>query len=229
MLCCASLQLRSFYFFERPNHRQRGLLKSYATAVALINMTENAMHKSGFMIYSPTHFGHMLLTAGTIVLKILHSSFSSYVDFTSGKRAFNSAVTLLRRSSIEDNDLPGRSSKILAQLWSICESAPSRSELGREPSLQLKTRFNASVMHDALWIWRERSDRKSNSHPRGPDLPPLTNADVSEACNDVLPPRSSNVETQVLLEVPGLDFDLEDMEAIWDINMPPLLPVDLDL
>jgi len=222
MLCCACLQLRAFYFFETPHRRQRGLLKTYATALSLIDMTQEATEKSGLMIYAPGHFGHILLMAGVTVLKILHSSFSVFVDFAEGKRAFNSVVTLLRRASIEDNDLPGKSSKILAQLWAIHDPSTSKSGQGNEPLLRLRTRSSASVMHDALWVWRERFAKKPT--PAGPaaDMP------GSSSSPEDMPQSNSTTETANLFNESNPEFSVEGMGAFWDMNLPWLLPMDLD-
>lgn len=111
--------------------------------------------------------------AGMILLKILNSSYARYVDVETGRGDINTAISLLRRGSIEDNDACGRCSKILAQLWSAarCEIAASagsaESDTGdsnrdyetgeagtQEPALKLQTRLGASILHDTLWKWR---------------------------------------------------------------------------
>ena len=60
-------------------------------------------------------------------------------------------------------------SKILAQLWSVHQSLASGRE--EEPSLTMKSRFCASVLHDSLWLWRERFGGQEGS---APPLPPPT-------------------------------------------------------
>lgn len=90
--------------------------------------------------------------AAMFILKLSYSNLSPFLDLENGKRAFNSAIMLTRRISIEDNDLPGRTSTILTQLW----SAQARGgQQDKEPGLKLKTRLAASLTHDSLWTWRE--------------------------------------------------------------------------
>jgi hypothetical protein len=60
----------------------------------------------------------------------------------------------MRKCSVEENDLNGRMSKILAQLWGVHYSDPAKKE--QAPSLTIKSRFCASILHDSLWLWRER-------------------------------------------------------------------------
>jgi hypothetical protein len=47
----------------------------------------------------------------------------------------------------------GRTTKILAQLWSIYKDLSERTQ--QPPSLSLKSRLLFSIAHDSLWQWRE--------------------------------------------------------------------------
>ena len=96
----------------------------------------------------------MVGLAAILVMKIVGSSYSQYVDVEDGRRAFNAAISLLRKCSVEDNDLKGRMSKILAQLWSVHLS--DRAMRDQVPSLRIKSRFCTSMLHDSLWLWREK-------------------------------------------------------------------------
>lgn len=90
--------------------------------------------------------------AALFILKLQDSNYAELLDVESGKRAFNAALFLLRQASLEDSDLPGRTSNILAQLWS--RQGHSK-QSGEEPRLRLRTRLSASLLHDQLWSWRE--------------------------------------------------------------------------
>jgi transcriptional regulatory protein LEU3 len=165
LLDSACLHLRVFYFLETSasDIRRRGLLKAYNTALALILKVQDADTTSNLMAYAPDNFYRVLSLAAIVLLKIINSSYWKYVDLNNGKHAFNSALSLIRRSSVEDNDLPARSSKILAQLWSI-QSQHNR-KMEEKPSLKLKTRSGASVVHDALWAWRETFGGQETGNP----------------------------------------------------------------
>lgn len=199
-------------------------------------MAEEAAENFSFVIYAPTHFGHILLTAGVIVLKVLHSSFSTFLDISGGKRAFNLVVTLLRRASIEDNDLPGRSSKILAQLWAVHDTSISNSGQGNEPTLRLKTRSSASVMHDALWVWRDKFAKQgTSSTSQGPrhvlaPAAPSTVFDVSESISHPQNISQGHVAPEIshIIDESNPNFNIEGLGAIWDMNLPWLLPMGLD-
>ena len=172
-LSCARLQLHVFYFFETSvcDIRRRGLLKAFKTASSLIEQITAADGKSLLMAYVPHYFYRMLILAAIILLKILNSNYSQYVDCASGKRLYNVSLILLRKCSLENNDNIGRASKILSQLWSAHRSLA----VGEgEPSLRIRTRLGASVLHDALWLWRQEFGGQENAYraPEGMRLGP---------------------------------------------------------
>ena len=156
LLLCACFQLRTYYLFETSSSDfcQEALIKAYATSLALISKVDTADANSDFTKYAPSYFSHILGMAAVLVMKMVSSSYSQYVDVEGGRRAFNTVLSLLRKCSVEDNDLKGRMSKILAQLWSVHLSDRARRD--RPPSLTIKSRFCASILHDALWLWREK-------------------------------------------------------------------------
>lgn len=133
--------------------RKQGLLRAYSTALNFISKLANEDAKNDFIKYLPNIFYQILNTAGMLVMKIINSSYAKYVDIEEGKRSFNIILSLLRRATLEDNDLRGRGGKILAQLWTIHYSRTIRR--GQEPNLTVQSRLGASVLHDGLWAWRE--------------------------------------------------------------------------
>ena len=107
----------------------------------------------------------MLILATIILLKILKSDYSQFVDSFAGKRMYNSSLLLLRSCSVENNDNVGRASKILTQLWGVQKSLTVGEE---EPSLCVRTRLGASVLHDALWLWRQEFGGQENAYRETP-------------------------------------------------------------
>lgn len=143
-------------------------MRAYATALEFISMLSEEDRKSNFVNYMPNIFHIMLNTAGMLVMKIVKSSYSRYVDIDGGKRLFSVTIRLLRKATLEDNDLRGRGSKIMTQLWNINNSQSLSKE--REPNLSVKSRLGASVLHDALWIWRDEFGGQKGP-PSGPSQP----------------------------------------------------------
>lgn len=151
----ACVQLRTYYFFmsSGTDVRKQGLLKAYAAAVTLISKAAEADETWNFTQFAPSGFIQVLTIAAMMLMKIVNSSYARYIDTEEGKRTFNTAISLLRKSSVEDNDLQGRVNKIIAQLWNLHRNLNLRKE--GEPTVHIKTRWGASLLHDSLWMWRE--------------------------------------------------------------------------
>ena len=101
-------------------------------------------------------FSHAIALASTFALKVLRSSYGRLVDAEEGRKAFNLSLGLLRKCSIEDKDLCGRFSKILAQLW----NAPPDGS-GPQNELKITSRLSGSLLHDTLWKYREKYREQS--------------------------------------------------------------------
>jgi hypothetical protein len=157
----ASLQLRTYYFFVKHNieARKEGLLRAYAAALALITRCGDAENVWQFTKYAPDGWHHILAMAAMLIMKIVHSSYAKYVNANEGEMAFNSVVSLMRKASVQEYDVRFRVSIVLTQLWGVHQSVSTRKD--QEPSLNVRSRLGASVLHDALWQWRERFGRKS--------------------------------------------------------------------
>ena len=59
----------------------------------------------------------MILAGGFTFMKLLNSFFAAHMDVEASRRLFNQTVRVVRASSINNNDLPGRLAEVLAQLW----------------------------------------------------------------------------------------------------------------
>lgn len=152
MFLHAALQLRSYYLLERsPNTSlKEGILKAYRAALSLISKCQQAEMESRLLTCGPSLFEKALCVACTFSLKVLRSGYSKLVDEMEGRKTFNLGLSLMRRCSIEDNDLPGRFSKIFAQLWNASSGTSSGNG-----ELKVRTRLGGSLLHDTLWKWRE--------------------------------------------------------------------------
>ena len=189
----ACVQLRTYYFFMSPKTdvRKQGLLKSYAAAVTFISKVANAEDKWSFTLFSPSGFMRMLTVAAMVLMKVVNSSYASYIDTEEGSRAFNTAASLLRKSSVEDNDLQGRVNKIIAQLWNLHRNLNQRKV--EDPTVHINTRWGASLLHDSLWTWREEFGGQKAPPPvlnpptsSSPNSRPVSTGTVSPYYNHLL-------------------------------------------
>ncbi|KUJ11501.1 uncharacterized protein LY89DRAFT_226498 [Mollisia scopiformis] len=233
LLLMASLQLRTYFFFVKhnPEARREGILKAYCTALTLINKCANAESSWGFTRYAPDGWNHILSMAAMLIMKIIHSSYAKYIDADEGERAFNSVISLMQSASVQENDVRYRVCVVLTQLWGVHQSISVRKD--EEPSLSVKSRLGASILHDALWQWREKFGRRSDMHPVtmeskvsvGDDLNGEPNQeDQSNSIRhlplpDGIPPDLGN---------DPFNFGMPDPDWIWDVGFPAFLPVDID-
>lgn len=251
MFLYASLQLRCYYFLEsyaRASSRE-GILKAYRSAVDVIwrcqkRDTETQLFRRGTVM-----FRNALSIASVFVLKTLRSSNSQLVDAEEGRRAFNVSLSLLRKCSIEDNDLPGRFSKILSQLWCATpkESSPQK-------ELNVKTRLGGSVLHDTLWAWREKfggqapdsrkpqecavSDPRTSVPSGSNSTWPIASPDRQGHGNDVTqstaligrPQHEQSALAPVSFDNVDIDLDIElNDDWFWnEAGLSSLLTTDLD-
>ncbi|KAJ5371523.1 uncharacterized protein N7496_007615 [Penicillium cataractarum] len=120
LLIGTGIQLYVFYLLDTGQSlaRKIGLLGAFDFAKSLINKLQQLDATADIIKYSPFSYFRMATLAALFILRLEDSSFVGLVDVDGGKQAFNTALMLLRRASLEDNDLPGRTSKILVELWS---------------------------------------------------------------------------------------------------------------
>jgi hypothetical protein len=241
LLTMSSLQLRTYYFFVSSDHdiRRQGLLKAYTTSLSLIAKAAKANDTFDFLKYAPNGYSQFLVLAAILVMKIIHSSYSKYIDIREGKRVFDAIIVSFRKASIEDNDIRGRVSKILINLWSFHQSCATRL-MQEEPKLNIKTRLGASLLHDSLWTWREefggQRDAIRTAIPgapnqdtaRAPEFTPTSttnlNVPIQESINFPTPVQG-NFTSVPTLET-NFNFDTEDMDWLWDVGFPSFLPME---
>ena len=184
-LIIARLQLRCYYFFvtSAPDFRKQGLLKAYSTSLMLVNKVQEVGAKWDFVRCAPSIVARMLTVAALLQMKIVNSSYSRYIDTESGKKAFAAVIAMLGRASLKANDLHDRVRKIMEQLWTMHHSLVVKRK--QEPSLNVKSRLGASVLHDSLWVWRQEFGGQGSpfTHERPDNLciqphgaPPLLSA-----------------------------------------------------
>jgi len=111
------------------------------------------------------------------------------VDFQVGRRNFNTSIRILRQCSLQDNDNPGRGSKILSQLWIHYQNSPTIRE--NQPNMQIRTRLGASILHDSLWIWRRECDEQKKSRRGTRQNCKLLNCWLTSYIN--IPPSSAEI------------------------------------
>ncbi|KAL7913903.1 hypothetical protein GGI35DRAFT_438906 [Trichoderma velutinum] len=233
----ARLQLRNYHFLEPAgaSTSREGILDGYHTAKLIVQELSKGESEEKTLTRGPILFQNALAIASVYILKIMRSKYSRLVDIVDGESMFKLSITLLRKCSIEDNDLPGRLSKILLQLWS---KPPDLGSLRDELSVQ--TRLAGSLLQDFLWRWRETFGNQSrgpqfsgtgdeNFLPLSPESIRVFSSSASSS-----QPRAGNFSR----DAPGVTGAVLDMSVVdgvdngwlWDYERHPSFPMaELDI
>ncbi|KAE8444116.1 hypothetical protein EG329_000898 [Mollisiaceae sp. DMI_Dod_QoI] len=234
LLSMASLQLRTYYFFIKHNTevRKQGLLRAYATAISLIKKCADAESSWGFAQYAPDGWNQNVSMAAMLIMKIVHSSYARYINTDEGEQAFNLVISLMRKALVQKVDVRFRVSVVLAQLWGVHHSLAARKD--QEPSLNIRSRLGASILHDTLWQWRENFGRGCDPYPSTVD-PAVSVGQankVTESCQQTQSslfdeqPRPDDIASA--FENDSFIAELGDADWIWDVGFPSFLPIDID-
>lgn len=150
------------------------MVKAYGSALDIIWKSQEMELESRLLSRGPVMFSNAVAMAATLILKILQGNYSQLVDIEEGRKALDLSLELLQKCSIEDNDLPARFSKVLAQMWTSQPEEPSPQE-----GLKVTTRLGASLLYDTLWKWREKFGGQSigPQQLQGPPVSENTAAD----------------------------------------------------
>ncbi|KAF2160323.1 hypothetical protein M409DRAFT_60025 [Zasmidium cellare ATCC 36951] len=168
----ACLQLRTYHFLAHNVETIpcEGLLDGYHSATSIIQELSRQEPDDNVLLRGPVIFQNALMMASVFVLKILRTRHVRLVNLQEGQRMFKLSIVLIRKCSIEDNDLPGRMSKILLQLWSRPTDPNSSPQ-----KLNVQSRLAGSLLQDFLWQWREnfadQENKPSAPATHDPNLP----------------------------------------------------------
>ncbi|KIW26153.1 uncharacterized protein PV07_09273 [Cladophialophora immunda] len=161
-LQAVKLYLHLFHFFDSclSEARQAGILRAYNIATSFISTMVAADTASDVLAYTPVYLIQSLSTAAQVIFKVLNSSYHRFVDGDAGSMSFHTATVILRRSSLESNDIGDRAASRLTQLWRAYSIIQEKKQ--EEPVLQVKNRLGASLMYDFLWQYRDHCGIQAN-------------------------------------------------------------------
>ena len=105
-----------------------------------------------------------------ILLRLLKTSFSRYIDVERAKAALFLGIGLHKRMSLQNDDLPARNGVALTQLWN--SNRVFRKPNGTEAiALRIRSRLGGSVVLDGIVWWREEFGGVMGVYP-----PPLSDS-----------------------------------------------------
>ncbi|KAJ5605366.1 hypothetical protein N7510_010520 [Penicillium lagena] len=189
--CALRFQLESYYFYDLAdaNARRQGLLRAYSNACIFITGLLDEDKATELFLYSSYELLRVLWQAMQIISDILISVYAHHVVSEVGHRLFHAGIAGTKRASVENNDMPGRLSVIMSQLWRMRNARVD--PLLEEPRLRIKSRLGASTLYNWLWYWRESFAGQTNAYPPSPPvsliLPGQFEGSGSESFLDINP------------------------------------------
>lgn len=168
-----NFQLKAYALFddEDSDARRSAVLTAFTAALGYVDALRQGDKGDVPMRYLPFPILRMCFTAAIFISKVLHSSYGQFLNQDLAKAAFATCISVHKQCSVEDNDMDGRVTTILPQLWAIhrdlFETSPAM-----PPRLSLRSHSFLSIAHDGLWQWRAvYACKPSNGAPSIP--PPL--------------------------------------------------------
>lgn len=157
-LYAARTHLHAFTLFDdaaSPGFEDR-VLRLYESAYSQIeHLIERDHQGRGVFETYPFYSYQQFVAAPFILLKILSNThFKQSLDEAAGRRILNSSISALRRSSVANNDLPGRLSDVLAYFVTLPNPEAFGGTTASDLKLSVRTRLSHSIVYDSLWIWR---------------------------------------------------------------------------
>ncbi|KAJ9616001.1 Regulatory protein leu3 [Knufia peltigerae] len=151
-----------FMLYNTPSEmRSSGILRAYNTATDLINTVLSQVDGIQHLPYAPSILARHISTAGLVIIRVLHSTFSVGLDYERGRILLNAAAFSLSQLSSHQTpkDQAARTSDMLRRYWSAAEKNPNMRQ--RDLRLRVKSRVGASLVYDCLMSFRNVSRAES--------------------------------------------------------------------
>ena len=164
-LRCAQLHLRLYSLFDMPSTPKyiTSVLSLYESCQALLGLLLTP--GEDILSYCPNYVFQMTSASGFVILKLVQSPATEYVDAAASKSLFNSAILAVRSMSVSNNDLPGRLAEVLAQLKARGNRAARNKTDWQILQLNVRSRMSMSIVFDSLWEWRRGFEMGESKAP----------------------------------------------------------------
>jgi len=143
------------------------LTRLYSTACMVLRHIDQLAQSYLRLETAPFFFTFAADIATVTILRLLKGSTAQYLDFEQAKETFFLGVNILKRSSLESNDMANRMVLILSQLWKS-DKAFKNPDGTEHTELRIRTRLAMSPIFDAIWWWREEFAGQQGAYPVEP-------------------------------------------------------------
>ena len=164
LICRLTIQV--IHLYESPGKVDtEGRIRLYTTARQLIGLVETLDKTVEPAAYSTAYIYPAVVLAAVVLLRLLKHSVAKGRDQDDLKPTFFSALNLLKRMSIENNDGAAKSAIMLSQLWTSDRVFRNRDGTTNF-ELRIRTRLAMSLVYDCTWWWREEFGGQQNPYRR---------------------------------------------------------------
>lgn len=168
------MSLQTMHFYESPQQLDSvNLVQLYLTSCAVINLMHDMDHSSALGTSSTLYMFHGLMLAATNLLRLLRGLITQSTEESQKSEAtFFQSVTLMKKMSVANDDIPGRCADLLSKLWTS-QRLFRRSDGTLAPELRIRTRLALSPLVDVLWWYRAEFKGHVNVYlqPQAPSRP----------------------------------------------------------
>lgn len=168
----ARLQLRVHCLRDCGNEKENlSIVQLGLSATFVVDLTEKLDFETGLATHCPHYVYRMITLASAVLLRFLKVQMhDDRRESTQAYRArYFKAISLLKRMSVINNDMPSRMAHIFSQLWS--SDRVFRQANGLTFPIRTQSRLSMSILHDTMWEWREEfGGRRRVDQKRPPGL-----------------------------------------------------------
>jgi len=166
----AIMCVQSFVLFKSPASQDPQSLYDLCVAGCQVVESFEILEKSGTMNLAASgmySYSNIMLPCH-ILLRLLKTSYSTFIDVERAKAALFLGISLHKRMSLQNDDLPARNGAALTNLWN--SSRAFKNPNGSEAvALRVRSRLLGSILLDGV-LW----SREEHGSVMGVYAPPLS-------------------------------------------------------
>lgn len=167
-LLSARLQIQSFHFFIcSPHIDDASLARLYILTCSMVETAVQLDYAEDLTGSITAYIQCMLVLAALVILRISRCHLRQTLDLGRGKKAYFDNILLHRKMTIQEGDLPSRTTVILMQLWTSKNAFRRPDSSIDSLTLLCRSRLSVSVVFDCFWRWRREFAGQATPYEEG--------------------------------------------------------------
>ncbi|KAF2104101.1 hypothetical protein NA57DRAFT_70314 [Rhizodiscina lignyota] len=217
----AHLQIQAMNFFKPPDKIDNvSLGRLYSVATSLVESVAELEMDTDFIRYSTAYLMRSMALATCILLRLIKTPFVEFINADEAKSLFLTALQLMQKFSVANNDAPARCATAVSRLWRS-DRVFKNPDGSHNLRLRVRTRYGMSLMWDCMWWCREEFMGQEGAYSR---LPPsesnMTDTQQAAAARPQQLSEQATAEPSPSQQVPlSFDWSMDDWFFNPDLNM----------